>query len=212
MTESSIVSSASVSARECQQLHWVREALCRPLDLPVDEVPSAFWDQIGAMQQEKFYGMGAELELAGRPWRYVYVIQSGMLKLYRYTARGRICVHHVFKKGDVVWPALVASRSGRNVVGLGVVHRSHVARLPFTEFRQLLRQAGYWEAFALQLELELAEKAMIREARRQFLTPVDHYRKAREDFGPFAQGLPDNLVAQWIGICPETLSRLKKES
>lgn len=194
------------------RLPWVQKALCQVLDQSADEVPLPLWLEIEALQQEKIYGLGAELEFAGKPWSYVYVVRSGLLKLYQQPEKRRACVHHVFQQGDVIWPATTASRGGRNGLALAVVKPCQVARLPFGEFRQALRQAGYWEIFALHLELQLAEQALLREAWRQFMAPLERYEKVREAFGPLAVKLPDNLVAQWIGISPETLSRLKKLS
>jgi hypothetical protein len=44
------------------------------------------------------------LEQHQHPWANVYLIQHGVVRLFREALSGKIAIHHFFSEGDMVWP------------------------------------------------------------------------------------------------------------
>ncbi len=203
--------------RPCRRNCWqVEQILCRALDINYlghrSPAEDALVQGLTRLFGETEGPVGADLERAGQPWQHVYIVERGVLKLHQQGADGRTCIHHFFTEGDIVWPAVQAGRSAHNPFSLGVVRRCRLARAPFAAVRECLRLAGRWDDFALVLNEQLAEQALEREAGRRFHNAMELYRAFLADHGDLLGVVPDCQLAQWIGISPETFSRLKKQA
>jgi len=204
-------------ARPCKRNCWqIQQSLCRALDINYlghrSAADSALVQGLTGLFGETEYPVGVDLERSGRPWQHVYIVERGVLKLYQQGTDGRSCIHHFFRDGDLVWPAVHVSRSPHNSFALGVVRRCRVARAPFAAVRECLRLAGRWDEFALKLNEQLAEQALEREAGRRFYSAMELYQGFQAAHGDLLGVVPECQLAQWIGISPETFSRLKKQA
>ena len=168
--------------------------------------------RLSSLFEDHEFAAGHNLEGAQEPWRQVHIVKRGILKLYQQSEQGRPCIHYFFREGDIVWPAIHASRSPNHALQLGVVKRSRLAQAPFRAFRDLLRRAGRWEAFALSLNQKIADQALMREASRRFHTTPELYQELLEEHADLLGLIPDCQLAQWMGISPETFSRLKRQA
>ncbi|WP_166258067.1 Crp/Fnr family transcriptional regulator [Marinobacter salicampi] len=151
------------------------------------------------------------LERHQRPWANVYLIQYGVVRLFREAVSGKVAIHHFFSEGDMVWPVFGRTRTTRNTLCLTSVTHCKVWVAGFSAFRAAIISHGEerWPRFALSLTEELAELTSMREFRKQTLQAKDRYRLMLQEYPELVQRVPDNQLAAWLGVAPATFSRLK---
>lgn len=151
------------------------------------------------------------LEKHDRPWTKVYLIQYGILRLFRESPAGKVSVHHFFTEGDLAWPVFGRTRTVRNTLCLTSVLPATLWVADFAEFRGILQNEGdgQWQKFALVLTEELAELTSMREFRKHTLSARERYRLLLEEYPELVRRVPDNQLASWLGVVPATFSRLK---
>lgn len=151
------------------------------------------------------------LEKHDRAWANVYLVQHGILRLFRESADGKVSIHHFFAEGDLVWPVFGRTRTVRNTLCLTSVTPVTVWVADFTAFRSAIQSygEGLWPSFALVLTEELAELTSMREFRKHTMPARDRYRLLLEEYPELVKRVPDNQLASWLGVVPATFSRLK---
>lgn len=151
------------------------------------------------------------LEAHDAPWTHVYLIQHGVMRLYREARSGRTAVHHFFSEGDLVWPVFGRTRTRRNTLCLTTVTNCTAWVASFPTFRSVVtgRGEGAWASFALSLTEELAELTSMREFRKQTMPAKERFQLLQEEYPELVQRVPDNQLAAWLGVVPATFSRIK---
>ncbi len=151
------------------------------------------------------------LEQHDHTWSQVYLIQYGVMRLYREAPDGKISIHHFFTEGDLVWPVFGRTRTMRNTLCLASVTPCTLWQADFSAFRSVItgQGDGAWARFALSLTEELAELTSMREFRKQTMPAIDRYRLLLEEYPELVRRVPDNQLAAWLGVVPATFSRLK---
>ena len=151
------------------------------------------------------------MEKHDKPWANAYLVQYGILRLFREAPSGKVSVHHFFSEGDMVWPVFGRSRTVRNTLCLTTVTPVTVWVADFTAFRSAIQShgEGLWPKFALALTEELAELTSMREFRKHTMPARERYKLLLEEYPELVKRVPDNQLASWLGVVPATFSRLK---
>lgn len=151
------------------------------------------------------------LEKHDKPWGNVYLVQHGILRLFREAPSGKVAVHHFFSEGDMVWPVFGRSRTVRNTLCLSTVTPVTVWVADFSAFRSAIQShgEGLWPQFALVLTEEIAELTSMREFRKHTMPARERYKLLLEEYPELVKRVPDNQLASWLGVVPATFSRLK---
>ncbi|MDX1554289.1 MAG: Crp/Fnr family transcriptional regulator [Marinobacter sp.] len=151
------------------------------------------------------------LEKHDTPWANVYLIQYGILRLFREAPNGKVSVHHFFSEGDMVWPVFGRSRTVRNTLCLTSVTPVTAWVADFSAFRSAIQShgEGLWPRFALVLTEEMAELTSMREFRKHTMSAGERYQLLLEEYPELVKRVPDNQLASWLGVVPATFSRLK---
>ncbi|MFC0703093.1 cAMP-binding domain of CRP or a regulatory subunit of cAMP-dependent protein kinases [Marinobacter persicus] len=151
------------------------------------------------------------LEKHDSPWTNVYLIESGVLRLFRESPTGKVAVHHFFSEGDLVWPVFGRSRTVRNTLCLTSSLPAKLWVADFSAFRAAIQNHGdgRWQKFALVLTEEIAELTSMREYRKQTMPATQRYQILLEEYPELVRRVPDNQLASWLGVVPATFSRLK---
>ncbi len=155
------------------------------------------------------------LEKHDQPWANVYLIQYGVMRLFREAPSGKIAIHHFFTEGDLVWPVFGRARTVRNTLCLSTVTPATVWVADFASFRSTVQShgdGGLWPRFALSLTEELAELTSMREFRKHTMPAKERYQLLLEEYPELVRRVPDNQLASWLGVVPATFSRLKTGS
>ncbi|WP_100638277.1 Crp/Fnr family transcriptional regulator [Marinobacter salexigens] len=153
----------------------------------------------------------AQLEKHDTPWANVYLIQHGIMRLFREAPNGKVAIHHFFTEGDMVWPVFGRSRTVRNTLCLTTVTPATVWVADFAAFRTAIHAHGdgIWPKFAMALTEELAELTSMREFRKHTMSAKERYQLLLEEYPELVKRVPDNQLASWLGVVPATFSRLK---
>ncbi len=154
------------------------------------------------------------LEKHDRPWANVYLIQYGVLRLFRESSAGKVAIHHFFTEGDLIWPVFGRSRTVRNTLCLTSVLPATVWVADFSAFRSAIQNHGdgLWHKFALVLTEEIAELTSMREYRKHTMPAKERYQLLLDEYPELVKRVPDNQLASWLGVVPATYSRLKAAS
>ena len=160
--------------------------------------------------------MDAEIAMEehDQPWANVYLIQQGVVRMFRETPGGKVAIHHFFAEGDIVWPVFGRARTVRNTLCLSSSTQVTAWIADFVAFRSAVQShgEGQWPKFALALTEELAELASMREFRKLTTPASERYALMQEEYPELTKRVPDNQLAAWIGVVPATFSRLKSAS
>jgi CRP-like cAMP-binding protein len=151
------------------------------------------------------------LEKHDTPWANVYLIQYGIMRLFREAPSGKVSVHHFFSEGDMVWPVFGRSRTVRNTLCLTTITPVTTWVADFSAFRSAIQShgEGLWPRFALVLTEEMAELTSMREFRKHTMSARERYLLLLEEYPELVKRVPDNQLASWLGVVPATFSRLK---
>jgi CRP-like cAMP-binding protein len=154
------------------------------------------------------------MEKHDRPWANVYLIQHGVVRMFRETAGGKVAIHHFFSEGDIIWPVFGRSRTVRNTLCLSSSMPVTAWVADFAAFRSEVQShgEGQWPKFALALTEELAELASMREFRKHTMPAIERYALMQDEYPELTQRVPDNQLAAWLGVVPATFSRLKSSA
>lgn len=173
---------------------------------------SHFLSDVAQLFQRGKAGTETPLERHQRPWGNVYLVQHGVLRLFRESATGKVAIHHFFTEGDMIWPVFGRSRTPRNTLCLTSVTPCTLWVADFSAFRSVIRShsEGRWARFALALTEELAELSTMREFHKQTLPAAERYWMLVRDYPELIQRVPDFQLAAWLGVAPATFSRLKR--
>lgn len=177
-----------------------------------DNPDQNFMNELGGLFQKCRVEPETALERHNRPWGNVYLIQHGVLRLFRESPTGKVAIHHFFTEGDLIWPVFGRSRTSRNTLCLTAVTPATLWVADFPAFRAAVqaRGDGAWEKFAIVLTEEVAELTSMREFRKQTMPAKERYRMLLEEYPELIKRVPDNQLASWLGVVPATFSRLKK--
>ncbi|MDX1755992.1 MAG: Crp/Fnr family transcriptional regulator [Marinobacter sp.] len=167
---------------------------------------------LGRLFHQRRVAADCALEQHRRPWANVYLLQHGVMRLFREAPSGKHAIHHFFTEGALIWPVFGRSRTVRNTLCLSAVTACTLWQAEFQVFRDSIRQSGegHWARFALALTEELAESATVREFQKQTLSARQRYHLLLQEYPDLVPRVPDNQLASWLGVVPATFSRLKK--
>ncbi|MBR9870454.1 MAG: Crp/Fnr family transcriptional regulator [Gammaproteobacteria bacterium] len=170
-----------------------------------------FLSDIARLFHQRRVDAETPLEKHDRSWSNVYLIQYGILRLFRESSSGKVAVHHFFTEGDLVWPVFGRARTVRNTLCLTSVVPATLWVADFSSFRSAIQRHGdgLWAKFALMLTEEIAELTSMREFRKQTMPAQERYALLLEEYPELVKRVPDNQLAAWLGVVPATFSRLK---
>ncbi len=176
-----------------------------------DNPEALFLSDLSRLFHQKRIDAETPLEKHDRPWANVYLIQYGILRLFRESPTGKIAIHHFFTEGDLIWPVFGRSRTVRNTLCLTSVLPATVWVADFAAFRSAIQSHGdgLWAKFALVLTEEIAELTSMREYRKHTMPANERYALLIDEYPELIRRVPDNQLASWLGVVPATFSRLK---
>lgn len=170
-----------------------------------------FLNEVGLLFRRQVVEAESPLEKHGRAWANVYLVQHGVVRLFRESPSGKIAIHHFFSEGDMIWPVFGRSRTARNTLCLTAVTPCTLWVADFRAFRSVVqsRNEEQWARFALALTEELAETSTMREFQRATMPASERYQILLRDYPELVERVPNSQLAAWMGVVPATFSRLK---
>lgn len=181
-------------------------ALCGGFGVPPDEQ----WQAFSRLSQPRTLNKGAYWVRAGEPTGTIAFVAEGLLRMFYIREDGR-----EFNKTFVTSPdfvgvleALLTGETSR--LSVQCLESTTLLEFDYATASALYDQHAYWQRFGRLFTERLYVKKARREAALLMDTPAHRYRAFREQHAALEQRVADYHIASYLGVTPETLSRLRK--
>jgi len=189
-----------------QEPRGFRESLER-----LSPIPDAEWQALVAeLTPQKLVRGEVLVKLGDLDHKSAYV-ESGVLRAYYVTPNGDEATRNFTMAGDMIGPyASALSRTPSNVV-IEALEDTSPFWIPYARLEDLFARHPAWQVVARRT----AERFyLIRERHGYQLlmhTAEERYESFLKEFPQLADRIPLKYVASYLGIAPESLSRLRKK-
>jgi len=149
---------------------------------------------------------------SGAPAPYIYLVQEGIFKLTFQLADGSERVRDFVSEGQIV-ACLESLETGLPAEYSIVAYaRSKVQRLPYGVVRPLVFTDLAWSRCQAMIYYDTAVHRAARERDLLLLRPFDRFEKLAKERPGIAQRVPQQDLAAFVGVTPQSLSRLKSHA
>jgi CRP/FNR family transcriptional regulator, anaerobic regulatory protein len=185
-------------------------ALLARLLTRLNGVPPRSFDAFAALFRGRLLERGEYFVRAGEESVAVALVCAGVARLFYTRADGK-----EFNKGFVSAPdfmsvleSLITQQPSRLNVQALTPMQLFVA--PYSGLSSFFARDPYWERLGRRIVEQVYVKKVRREASLLMDSAAERYSTFVEEHGAVSDAVPDYHVAAYLGITPETLSRLKK--
>lgn len=184
----------------------LKEYLTRYIDIPDQEA-----DTFCSKFKLKTTRRGEILLEAGDVCRYVYFVNKGCLRVYLVDEQGRESTRILIPECNfgTAFPSFILQEPSKAYIQS--IEASEVLLLSYQAFRQLPDILPAWEKI-YRMNLEQAYIASIKRIESLItMGAKERYALFMENSPGLIQRLPSKIIADYLGISQETLSRLKSK-
>ena len=167
------------------------------------------WDRIKAELKEAEFGANAHILEAGTICRHLYFLHSGILRYYEwkdgidqtlfFTLPGTL-----FTSSQSFSSQTPSGESIQTIVPAQVLYMDHSSAM------ELYQTVPSWGELIRKVLLEVSFDLQKLFSESKLLSPEVRYRKILEEEPLLAQNVPLKYLASYLGIAPESLSRIRK--
>jgi CRP-like cAMP-binding protein len=191
---------------ETEARTWMYRAVCDGAGVP----PESQWEAFASCFRLRSLSKGAHWISAGQTTSAVAFVAEGLLRMYYLREDGR-----EFNKTFVYSPdfvgvleALLTGESSR--LSVQCLEPTTLLEVEHARACAFYERHPYWERFGRLFAERLYVKKARREAALLVESPANRYRTFLKEHASLEQRVPDYHIASYLGITPETLSRLRK--
>ena len=175
-------------------------------------VPAAELEPFLAALVVKEYAPGEFFTRIGDTHDRVGFVVRGVFRVYYLGPEGELHVRNFCKEGMPLGSYATILTGQPAHVSIEALETSVVAQFPYRELSTRFARHPTWE----RLGRRVAEEHYIARERREYtLLALDaqaRYERFREDFPGLESRVTQTNIASYVGVKPETLSRLKKNA
>lgn len=183
----------------------LREKISRFIDLEPQDL-----DLIEALFKTEFVAKGTSLIEAGKPTDKAFFILSGYLRYFKVLDSGEELVIHLYAPDNFATSLNSFFGGMRSTETLQAITDCEVLYITKQDLEKLYSTNDKWQSFGRKLmESFLIEKEE-RIIDQISLTAHDRYRKLQQNQPDIIQYVPVKYIASFIGVQPESLSRIRK--
>jgi CRP-like cAMP-binding protein len=148
---------------------------------------------------------------AGEVCPYIYFVNSGCLRIYMMDVNGKESTRFLVTEGrfGTAFPSFTLQEP--SLAYIQSIEPTEALYINYQHFRELLDTIPGWER-VYRINLEMDYIASIK--RIESLITMDatqRYKQLMESTPTLIQRLPNKIIADYLGISQETLSRLKSK-
>jgi CRP-like cAMP-binding protein len=159
--------------------------------------------------ESKFFKKGTLLLQKGQIADEFYYIQKGCIRTYYLTDNGDLKTRHIDFENSLIGGLASFINQKPSFEFVEAIENVEIFVIKRTNFFKLLNQAPRWKDFYITL-LEKGYSFQNNKIESHVtLTAKDRYQQLLKEHPDFILRLPNNVLASYLDISPETLSRIK---
>lgn len=153
---------------------------------------------------------GATLLGAGQPWRQLWWVAEGGLRLYYLDRQGRSANKNFHLAGTLLWPVTPDLAQRPVDFWVEALVPSRVFAVAWPDWVVAAQGWPAWQAFERQALASLLQEKMRREQQLLQLTAAARYQALRAERPDWAAQVPLRHLASYLGITDVALSRIRR--
>jgi CRP-like cAMP-binding protein len=172
------------------------------------EIPDAEWAYAARHVREMRFGRRAHLFRAGDVPVLVHYIVRGLVRNYQ-NDDGRELVHGFDYEGrfTAAYASLITAQPCH--LNVQAIEETHTLALPGVVLLELYQRHACWDRVGRKILEDAEVRRHDKEMRFRRYTPEEHYKLLIERRSPLIDRVPLRHLASYLGITPETLSRIR---
>jgi CRP-like cAMP-binding protein len=174
--------------------------------LPSDEQLEAF---VAGFRPRSFEARETVVRAGTSPTWFGFV-RTGLLRMYYLRPNGRSFTKSFILAGQFFGASDTLLGGAPTRLWIEALERTEVLQAPYTTVTEHYPRHPAWERIGRRFAEGLYMRKLEREASLLMDTAAERYDAFLRDHGAIENRIPDYHIASYLGITPETLSRLKK--
>lgn len=166
-------------------------------------------DRICLRLQYKKLNRNEVLLAQGAPSEYVYFINTGALSIFSERDGMPVSVFYVFEQQWISEYAGFVSQTP-SASTIQAIEPSEVLMLHYNDVQYSYNNNPKFERFGRLIAEYIIENSMRADNERRLYSPLERYLKLIERGSPLLQRLNQRQIAAYLGIQPESFSRIRK--
>ena len=155
-----------------------------------------------------FVRKGDTIVKEGQRCRSIYFIHSGVISLFL-LKNGEEHVKDFSLSGKFITAYTSMSTGEPSQIFLRAEQDCELSVWDASFFQELIKQKQQWSLFALKIAENLFYRKEKREISMLLYTAEERYQNMLSEFPLLAQQVPQYLLASYVGIKPQSLSRIR---
>lgn len=167
------------------------------------------WRAYRDLTTRRFLKKGEFLTRAGEVCNYVSFINSGSLRVFITVKDQEISKHFFFEREYASDYASFLTR-GAGLLNIKALEDTELMELNYENVQVLYERFPVWQKFGRLIAEKLYIQVASRTQELLLRTPEEMYIRLIEDQSPILARIPQHYIASYLGIQPESLSRIRK--
>ena len=173
-----------------------------PLSAPDVEV-------VRRLFHKKLFKKGEHLLQAGNVCRYVTFIETGLVRYY-FNTDGEERTNYFNKEGEFVCNYMSFLPQVPSMINIQALEDTTIFVISHNDIQELYKEVEHGERFG-RMAVEQVYLIAINQIGSLYTDPPElRYAKFLSDFRDIVQRIPQYYIASYVGIKPQSLSRIRK--
>lgn len=157
----------------------------------------------------KNYKRGEALLQQNQAWQQVYLIESGLIRLYFLRPDGKEFNKNFYHEGQLICPLTPKMQQQASLFSISCLENCKLWQCSATAFSETLQNQGVWNQFQSYFLSKLVDHKLQREHDLLSLSAKERYSQFCEHEPQLAARIPLLHLASYLGITDVSLSRLR---
>ena len=158
---------------------------------------------------KKVFKKGDHLLQAGSVCRYIIFIETGLVRYYL-NSDGEEHTTYFNKEGEFVCDYMSFLPQAPSYVNIQALEDTTIFVISFNDIQQFYKEVEHGERFG-RLGIEQVFVSVINQIKSLYTDPPEvRYSQFLSNFPDIGQRIPQYYIASYVGIKPQSLSRIRK--
>lgn len=157
----------------------------------------------------KHYKRGEALLRQHERWQQVYLLETGLIRLYFLRPDGKEFNKNFYREGQLICPLTTNMQQQASLFGISCIENCSLWQCPAEQFISILSAQQAWTPLQSHFLSKLVDHKLQREHDLLSLTAKERYQAFCEREPELAERVPLVQLASYLGITDVSLSRLR---